>query len=146
MQPLISMLFHNLLLWRPWLLHSPSLSLSLYITYFFIFLCTWIKSRTFPILGLAPCCNDSHPTEPKGALTTLKNIYKVKRNSYIYSSSNFLLYPMWHISNILPCRHNIVVVSHGMVGLNRQTTHNVPDKPLYWGQGLVLMSFVMTRS
>ena len=43
---------------------------------------------------------------PKRTLTTLKRVYLVKRNLYIYSVRNFLSYPIWDITNTSPCRHN----------------------------------------
>ena len=36
---------------------------------------------------------------PKGALTTLKRVYRVKRSPYLYSVRNFPPYPIWDVTN-----------------------------------------------
>ena len=38
---------------------------------------------------------------PKGDLTILKHVYKIKRNIYIYWVKKFFLYPMWNIIKIV---------------------------------------------
>ena len=35
---------------------------------------------------------------------------------------------IWDIINTPPCRHNIIIVSHGIVGLNRKTPPTEPNK------------------
>ena len=59
----------------------------------------------------------------KEALTALKRVYKVKKTPYLYSAKNFPPYPMWDFTTPppLPCRHNILVVSYGIVAPNKQT-------------------------
>ena len=64
--------------------------------------------------------------EPKGAFATLKCVYRVTRSAYLCSVRNFPPYPMWDFINTPLYRHNVLVVSHGIVGLDRQI-------PL-WGQ------------
>ena len=74
-------------------------------------------------------CND--PTQPcryyplraQGALTALKRVYKVERSPYLYSARKFLPYPMWDVTNTPPCRHNVLVVSHGIAGPNGTNPH-----------------------
>ena len=73
---------------------------------------------------------------PKGVLTALKRVYLVKRSLYIYSARNFLSYPMWDITNTLPCRHNVLVVSHGIARSNRQTPLTGSNKPPTPGSGI----------
>ena len=74
------------------------------------------------------------PLCTQGALATLKRVYLVKRNLYIYSVIYFFPYLMWDITNTLPCRHNVLVVSHGIAGPNRQTPFTGPNKPPHWGR------------
>ena len=82
----------------------------------------------------------------KRALTTLKSIFKVKKSSYLYKIRNFLLYPMWDITNTPPCRHNIPVVSHRITGPNRKTPFMRPNKPPHRSHGSTLISFVTTHT
>ena len=82
---------------------------------------------------------------PKGALTALKRVYLVKRSIYIYSARNFPPYPMWDVTNTPPCRYNVLVVSHGIVGPNKQTPLTGPNKPPHRGRGSALIPFVMAR-
>ena len=86
------------------------------------------------------------PLWTQRALTALKRVYLVKRSLYIYSAKNILPYPMWDITNTPPCRHNVLVVSHGIVGLNKQTPLTEPNKPPHRGWGLALIPFVTTHS
>ena len=44
------------------------------------------------------------------------------------------------------CRHNILVVSHGIVGPNKQTPLTGPNKLPHRGRGSTLIPFVMTRT
>ena len=83
---------------------------------------------------------------PKKTLTALKRVYLVKRSLYIYSVRNLLPYPMWDITNTPPCRHNVLVVSHGITGPNRQTPLTEPNKPPHRGRGSALIPFVTTRT
>ena len=83
---------------------------------------------------------------PKGAFRALRHIYKVKRSPYLYNIRNFSLYSMWDVTNTPPCKHNVLVVFHGMTGPNRQTPHTGPNKPPHQGQRSVLIPFVTTRS
>ena len=64
------------------------------------------------------------PLWAQGALTALKRVYLVRRSLYIYSARNLLPYPMWDITNTLSCKHNVLVVSHGITGPNRQSQTN----------------------
>ena len=84
--------------------------------------------------------------EPKGAFATLKCVYRVTRSAYLCSVRNFPPYPMWDFINTPPYRHNVLVVSHGIVGLNRQTSHTGLNKLLYRGQGSTLIPFETSRS
>ena len=45
-----------------------------------------------------------------------------------------------------PCRHNVLIVSHGIAGSNRKTPLIGPNKPSHRGRGLALIPFVTTRS
>ena len=51
----------------------------------------------------------------------LKHIYLVKKDSHLYNVKNFLPHLMWDITNIPPCKYNVLIVSHGIVKSNRQT-------------------------
>ena len=77
---------------------------------------------------------------------TLKRIYLVKRNLYIYNTRNILPYLMWDITNTPSCRHNVFIVSHGIVGPNKQTPFKGPNKPPHQGQKSALIPFVMVHS
>ena len=74
-------------------------------------------------------CNDPAqpcrycPLRAQGALTALKRVYKVERSPYLYSARKFLPYPMWDVTNTPPCRHNVLVVSHGITGPNGTNPH-----------------------
>ena len=83
-------------------------------------------------IGFDTICND--PTQPcrycplqsQGAFTALKCVYQVKKSSYLYSTRKFLPYPTWDVTNTPPpppppWRHNVLVVSHGIIGPNKQT-------------------------
>lgn len=50
---------------------------------------------------------------------TLKCIYMVKRRPYMYSVKKFSPYLMVYMTIILPCKHNIFIVSHEIAGPNR---------------------------
>ena len=79
----------------------------------------------------------------------LKRVYLVKMSFYIYSTRNILSYPMWDITNSppsSPCRHNVLVVSHGIAGSNKQTPLTGLNKPLHQGRGSALIPFVTTHS
>ena len=56
-------------------------------------------------------------------LTALKCIYIVKRSPSLYRVKKFLPYSMWDITKHYLCRHNILIVSHEIVGLNKHTPH-----------------------
>ena len=86
------------------------------------------------------------PLWTQRALTTLKVVYLVRRSLYIYSVRNFSPYPMWDVTNTPPCKHNVLVVSHGIAGPNRQTPLTGPNKPPHRGRGLTLIPFVTTCS
>ena len=74
-----------------------------------------------------------------------KTRYLVKMSLYIYSVKNFFPYPMWDITNTPICRHNVLVVSHGIAGSNRQTPLTGPNKPPHRGWGSALIPFVTTH-
>ena len=63
-------------------------------------------------------------------------------------AKNFLPYPMWDIIDTPhpQCRHNVLVVSHGIVGPNRQTPFKGANKPLHRDRGSILIHFVMTHT
>ena len=69
-----------------------------------------------------------------------KTRHLVKRSLYIYSAKNFLPYSMWDITNTLSCKHNVLVVSHGIAGPNKWTPKQTPHR----GRGSVLIPFVTT--
>ena len=55
-------------------------------------------------------------------LMALKHIYLVKKSSYLHSSKNFFPCLMWGITiTNPPYKHNVLVMSHGIIGPNRQT-------------------------
>ena len=98
-------------------------------------------------------CNDPRLTHvdiirfgPKGALTALKCVYRVKRSPYLYSVRNFPPYPMWDVTNTLPCKHNVLVVSRGITGLNRQTLPMELNKLPHRGQRSTLIPFVTLQT
>ena len=45
-----------------------------------------------------------------------------------------------------PCRHNVLVVSDGIVGSNKQTPLTGPNKPPHWAWGSALVPFVTIRT
>ena len=75
----------------------------------------------------------------------MKRHYK-QEPLHIYSSKNFFPYLMWDITNTPPCRHNVLVVSYGIAGPNRQTPHSGSNKSSHQGQGSTLIPFVMTHT
>lgn len=96
------------------------------------------------MLQLTPNCVDIVLSVPKGTLTTLKCIYKVKKSFYIYSTRNFLSYLIWDIINTPPCRHNIILVSHGIARPNRKTPPTEPNKSPISGLGIDSNIFSIT--
>ena len=86
------------------------------------------------------------PLWAQRVLTALKCVYLVKRSLYIYSARNILPYSMmWDITNTPPYKHNILVVSHGIAGSNKQTPLMGLNKPLHRGRGSALIPFVTIR-
>lgn len=73
--------------------------------------------------GLILCGAYAERTGEGGGGVLTIHVYMVKRGSYIYSAKNFSPYPMWDMTIILSCRHNIFVVSHGIAE---------PNKLLHW--------------
>ena len=63
-------------------------------------------STLIPFVRPAPNRVDIVRFRPKGALTALKRIYRVKRSPYLYSAKNFPPHPMWDVTNFLG--HNII--------------------------------------
>ena len=78
---------------------------------------------------------------PKGALTTLKCVYRVTRSPYLFSTRNFPPYLMGDVTNTPPCRHNVLVMSHRIAEPNRQTPLMGLNKPPHWGRGSTLIPF-----
>ena len=82
---------------------------------------------------------------PKKTITALKRVHLVKMSMYIYSAKNFLPYPMWDITNTLPSKYNVLVVSYEIVGSNRQTPLIGPNKPPHGDPRSILIPFIMAR-
>ena len=59
----------------------------------------------------------------------LKRVYRVKRSPYLYNAKNFPPYLMWDITNIPPCKHNVLIVSHKIAGSNRRTPQRGQTNP-----------------
>ena len=54
---------------------------------------------------------------------------------------------MWDVTNILSCRHNVLIVFHEIAGSNKQTPLTEPNKqPPHQGQGSALIPFVTIRT
>lgn len=69
------------------------------------------------------------------------------RGAHIYIvSKSFFSYPMWDIIITSHVAHDILIVSHKIVGTNRQTLLARSNKLSHWGRESILIPFVMTHS
>ena len=81
------------------------------------------------------------PLWAQGAPHDFKMRLQVTRSPYLFSTRNFPPYLMRDVTNTSLCRHNVLVVSHGIAEPNRQTPLMGLNKPPHWGRGSTLIPF-----